>query len=1113
MLHITFANRGETLFDALLDGRAATPASPFAAEQIVVPSAALRRKLAQAIADRDGICSNVEFSFLAQWLWRQIAHLVPAVAAASPFAPPVLAWRIDRIFDDAAFLRDQPRLEAYLREADPVMRHDLALRVAALLEQYLSYRQDWLADWSAGRAARIGGADAASRQDEQWQAALWRRIAGELGMAREHPAAQFLRSIAETEGEALRHAGLPATAHLFCLPALPPLYLDILRQLGRWIDLRLYVLNPCREYWYEIVDPRRLGYLAVAGTADYHESGNRLLAAWGRQTQAHIDLLLEQADEAVIDDARFAPAAGETLLARLQNGILDLREPAPAGIVLADDDRSIEVHVCHSLTRELEALQDRLLALFAGDAPPQPGDILVVTPDIEATAPLIDAVFGNAPRARFIPYAITGRGRGSVNAAAQALLALLALAASRFPASGVFSLLQQDIVGRRFGLVGDDLSRVHDWLRDAAVCWGIDGRHRAQFHLPDIDRHSFADGLHRLFLGYALPAGIDAPWHGRAPAGDAEGAPALALGALWRFAEALRQLHDALIRPKPAQGWLDALDGILDDFLAPAADEIEDLRELRASLRELHDNMRLGGAAAAIPLEVVQAALQALLDDPGRGGVATGTLTFASMGSLRGLPFRFIAAIGLNDGAFPGTARPAEFDLMARDPRRGDRQRRDDERNLFLDLLLAAREALYLSYSGRSIRDNAALPPSVLVAELLDALVAAVAGDAGAAEPLAAARRRLVVEHPLQPFSIDAFDTAADPRLRSFNAEYCDALRRRQAGVAPPALAATASAEAEEADDSDAAGAAPAREPFFFAALAAPGAEWQAVSLDTLVRFLRNPCRFLLRERLEVDLADAAEALTDDEPFLPDAAGRRALAERLLPHCIAGADRAALAALAQAGTEYPAGRLGALALERELGLLAAFGEEVRRESAAACLPPWHATLDFDLAGEPWRLSGVFNDLRPGGLLRWRYADTGAADYLTGWISHLFLCAAPPAGAAAQTLWLSRNGRYRLRACAGAPALLREILHLYRRGLREPLHFFPKAAWHYAARDGSLARARKAWLSTREQPWGEEEDPAYRLALRGLADPLDDAFMQCATTVFGPLRDCLEDERL
>ena len=81
-----------------------------------------------------------------------------------------------------------------------------------------------------------------------------------------------------------------------------------------------------------------------------------------------------------------------------------------------------------------------LLGLLAEPDPPTLDQILVVTPDLEATAPLIDAVFGTVPRERFIPYTITGRARSRANGIARALLQLLALLGSRCGVSEVFDL-------------------------------------------------------------------------------------------------------------------------------------------------------------------------------------------------------------------------------------------------------------------------------------------------------------------------------------------------------------------------------------------------------------------------------------------------------------------------------------------------------------------------------------------------------------------------------------------------------------------------------------------------------------------------------------------------
>jgi exodeoxyribonuclease V gamma subunit len=1110
MLHIHFSNRLELLRAALLQRLdAAVPAGPFSPEQVIVPSAALRRHLSLALADARGICANLRFDFLARWLWQQIARVVAGIGDESPYASVRLSWRVHAAFGDAAFVAPHPRLAAYLSGADELMRYELACQVAGLLEQYVTYRSDWLQAWRDGRQAAMGSAP----DDEAWQAALWRRIDAELGMHARHPAEAFIQTLDEGGRALARRAGLPQTVHVFALPDMPPLHLRLVHQLARWVEVHLYVLNPCQEYWFDLVDRRRLSYLAAHRRAQGLEEGNRLLAAWGKQTQAHIEALVDLCGDGADDIAAFEPAPGHSLLARLQNALLELRQIEPGSVALDLQDRSIELHVCHSLGRELEVLQDHLLGLFAADPRLRPGDILVVMPDLDAAAPLIDAIFGTAPKERSLPYALCGGSRSRSNAPARCLLQLLALATSRCTATALFALLQQDSVARRFALDEEALAQVHGWLRESGFHWALDAPHRASFELPATPRHTLANALQRLFLGYALPDPHDEAFAGLIGAGAAEGSRALALGALWRFAVALQRVHADLQRPKLPEAWAGTLAGLLDDFLAPADTELDDLRELRETLRQLVDDMRGGGTTQPLPLEVVRAALQARLDDPARGGAAGGSINFASMSSLRGLPFVVVCAIGLNDGAFPSTARPLEFDLMARQPRRGDRRRRDDERGLMLELLLSARHSLYLSHTGRSVRDNTPLPPSVLVAELLDLLLPAIADDPSSTQSLARARSRLVVEHPLQPFALPGFDEHGDPRLRSYNDELADALRGSlQAPRRLPQPSVPVDDDADEddaADDGDEDGSASELSmPFFHAPLPVPGLEWRQVSLTQLLEFFRNPCRALLRRRLGIDLAHDDDKLQDDEPFLPDGRIRAALADRLLPLLLNGTPLHSLPALARAGTEMPDGPLGEGQLQRELRSLQAFATQLLAATAVPTLPPQTHTLDVALHGEAWQLQWSFADLRPAGLLRWRYGPTRAGDRLAAWLQHLALCAACPDGVALRTRWLSSDGEFSLEPCNDASAVLRNLLALYRQGLREPLHFYPRSGWEFQRKGPGAARA--AWQTARGH--SEGDDPAYRLALRGVDTPLDARFEALARAVYAPLQALLRDER-
>jgi exodeoxyribonuclease V gamma subunit len=1106
MLTIHFSHRYETLAELLADRLAAPGRSGFfAVDQVIVPSAALQRQLTLALARRHGICANVRFAYLARWLWQTIARVVPGVAAESPFDPALLVWRLYAALA-ASPCSEHPRLRAYLAEADATMRHQLAARLAALFDQYITYRPDWLESWSRGKLLELGAAGSPVQADQAWQAALWRGLAGDSGSTA--PAQAFADTL-QTRGAALVAAGtLPAEVHVFCLPTMAPLHLGLLQALGTCSEVHVYALNPCREYWFEVVDRRRLAYLAARGRDVHHEVGHRLLAGWGRQAQAHLAQLVAACGDAGVDDAHFetddtrGPA---TMLARLQRAILDLEELAPGAITLADDDRSIEIHVCHSMARELEVLQDRLLGLFAGPRPPEPGDILVVVPDIDVAAPLIDAIFGTAPRDRRIPYQVTGRACTRINAPARVLVELLALVASRCPATAVFGLLQQPQVARRFGLDDDGLERIHGWLIAAGVHWALDDAHCAELDLPADGRHSFADGLERLFLGYALPGQAGEPFDGILARGAAEGSEALALGALWRFVEALSTLRrDIATAPLPARRWSARLARALDDFVAVDDGELEDLQDVRAALRQLDRHFEDSGFDGALPLEVIHSAVAGTLDDTARGGVPGGGVTFAALASLRNLPYRVICAIGLDDGVFPGSARPAEFDLIAAAgaARPGDRQRRFDDRNLFLDLLLAARETLHLSHVGRSVRDNTPLPPSVLVAELLETLLPAVAG---------ATRARFVVEHPLQAFAAEAFRVTADPRLRSFQRDYALALQQPAPTASAQDLGATTVANEGDAIDDDDGRVAEPSQPFFTAALAPPGDEWLDVPLERLLRFFVHPCRFLLRQRLGVHLARDADELDDDESFVPDLPGRSALAQRLLPALLAGADLDTARRLARAGTELPAGALGAQAVEHELQALTGFAQTLRPLLAEPVLPPQALAVDIDAAGRRWRVHATLADLRASGLLRYRYDALRARDALGAWLPHLLRCAAGPE-APLRTRWQGRDEALVLHGCTDAPAVLARLIALYARGLGEPLYFFPKSAWKYLNSGDSVSAAASAWRATPRHPFGEEADPANRLALRGRPDPMGagfDAFHACAHAVFDPLLASLE----
>jgi exodeoxyribonuclease V gamma subunit len=253
-------------------------------------------------------------------------------------------------------------------------------------------------------------------------------------------------------------------------------------------------------------------------------------------------------------------------------------------------------------------------------------------------------------------------------------------------------------------------------------------------------------------------------------------------------------------------------------------------------------------------------------------------------------------------------------------------------------------------------------------------------------------------------------------------------------------------------------------------------------------------------------LADETASIDDEELFLPDHLAPIKLAQRLLPRMLAGASANETRQLAAAGLEYPSGQMGALLMESELASMASFASALQAKMCGPVQPPVSSTLPLQIDGEEWVFEGALADVRENGLVRYRYANATVADYLTAWISHLFLCSC--AGVTPRTEWLSRDEGFAFKPVENPAIILHQLLTLYRRGLQAPLHFFPKSAWE-AIKKKNPAAARSKW-TTGKFP-GEEQDPAYQLALRGDADPLNAEFDQLTQTVLGTMEQHIEKE--
>ena len=908
----------------------------------------------------------------------------------------------------------------------------MAAALADLFDQYQVYRADWLEDWSQGRdrLAHLNGDPRPVPDSQAWQPVLWRSLMEDV------------KAEYGFTGPALLHASRADVHQIF------------LKRAGHDLFRRPYQRQTARKV-PEGVEEREL-----------HLHGHPMLASWGKQGRDYMRLLDEH-DERQRYEAYFqglvpwgegidlfASPGTDSLLHQLQDDILELHplheRQACQTVVDPTQDRSLEFIVAHSPQREIEILHDRLLDEFERSArtdhPLQPREVLVMVPDIAVHAPHIQAVFDRFDQddKRYIPFQIADQGQRHRHPLVIGLEYLLHLPQARLTVSDLFDLLDIPALRVRFDLEETDLPQLRSWIAGANIRWGLDAAQRARLGLPEgLEQNTWIFGLRRLLLGFA--SGGAGPWRGVEPHDEVGGLEAALLGPLAQLLERLEHYELRLSESRLPADWVNLLSALLDDFFAEASES--DATMLSRILDELDawENECLQGGMGEEPIaaEIFREGFLSRLDQPNlTQRFMGGSVNFATLMPMRAIPFRQIWLLGMNDGDYPRRRAPADFDLMAGDYRPGDRSRRDDDRYLFLEALLSAREKLVIGWAGRSIRDNSERLPSVLVGQLRDHLAAGWRLAEGQPGSLLDA---LTSAHPLQPFGRGYFEPGRSPTLFTYAREW----RAVHDGAETPAV---------------------------HAERLAPWLPEAPVDLDQLQRFLRDPITALFDQRLRIKAPGEIVAPPDVETFALDGLGDWQIKDELIGRTFeSGLDVPALEQRLKAGiARFQAqGRLPDGSLGERLGRTVIAYLPVLHTAWDAALAEWPRTLDravpvtVEVAVPAGRLvlEDVLGDLREGdggrgqiilqasGLTKERRYQWRNA--LRAWVRHL---ASQIDGEPVTTLLLTPSGDARLEPVPAdeARTRLEALLLAWWQGMHGPLPVALNAGMAWLDHDGPPA---------------------------------------------------------
>ncbi len=1137
------AERSDVLVQRLADVLAAVPADPFTPDVVAVPSRGVERWIAQSLSSRlgsagdtDGVCANVVFPSPGRLVREALAAASGIEPDDDPWDERRLPWPLLEVIDGCAE-QDWCRTLGRHLEAGG-RRMAVAQKLAGLFTTYGAERPAMLQAWRGG--SDEDGYGEPLDPDLAWQAELWRRLRAHLDVP--SPAERIGPACDRLRGER-DLVDLPERLSVFGPTRLTTAQLAVVDALAGQRDLHLWLPHPSDGLWRH-VSAGLAGQSVATRRADGTAAlvAHPLVRSLGRDAR-EMQVRLAANTSPRADEHVAAPASAGTLLGVLQH---DLHTDAtPRGdYPLAADDRSVQVHACHGRHRQVEVLREVVLGLLEDDPTLELRDVIVMCPDIEAYAPLISASFGvevdgldaadgldggeaEQPHpGHRLTFRLADRSLRQTNPVLGVAARLLELADARLTASEVLDLVAVPPVRRRFRLDDDALERVGDWVRRAGVRWGMDADARGAYGLAGLVQNTWESGLDRILTGVVMDEEDLRTVGAALPLDDVDSTEIDLAGRLTEMIDRIGGALDALGREQSLDDWIRALDEAVDSLVDVAPSDAWQVTQAKAVLASAVAAAGGGGSATSLRLSDVRALLgDRLRGRPTRANFRTGHLTICTMVPMRSVPHRVVCLLGLDDGVFPRGTRVDGDDVLARRPWVGERDRRSEDRQLFLDAILAAKERLVILYTGADERTGAERPPAVPLGELLDVLdrtavvpaagspAAAPAGSSPATAPAGArVRDRVLVRHPLQPFDARNFEpgrlAGADPF--SFDtASYAGsvAMRDGQQEVAP----------------------------FLSGPLpgGVPTGRGDTVELEKLVRFLEHPVRGFLQQRLDLRTADEEEQPSDAVPVAPDKLEEWSVGDRLLRSGLRGRSGRDAVSVELLRGELPPGRLGHGVIDPIADNVAAILEKTQRMlSVDAQTIDLSVTLPsgVTLAGTVPR---VYGD-RP---IRVEYSKLSPKHRIRAWVQLLALAAWDPSRSWRSAV-VGRGPNHKdpvIGSFLGgvsaeeARGHLDELVRIYALGLTRPLPAPPKTSCAYASAraknlspENACAFAGKQWRTRAKSGavWGEFDDGDHRrvgfvdfedlLAVPADAVPLDNPgaephlFGLLATAVWTPL---------
>ena len=802
--------------------------APLKKKSIVVQSDGMARWLTLKAASYTGAFANFDFVSPDAFL-RNFAEQYFGITADSVYNKKNAEWALYSQLRNAV----NGPAGKYIGGSD-ARAFRFGRTLADLFEQYFVYRPNMMECWQKGKAV-------SQDQDELWQLDIFSKL-GEVTNTK-----GFAQVFNEKCKNAFQNDNYPDELILFGISIMNRYQLDMFRNLSRLFPIHLFAMSPSQEFYQR--SKQRGAFL------NPEENDGEFDTFFGRSCAASLDFLSFSVDNFTDETDFFEEPEGETLLSLIQKDILhDAEKPENAKL-----DDSVTIISCRDKMREIEVLKDNLLELFNKDTALKPEDVAVMAPKINDYVPYITAVFGGVdPKERtFVPWVISDRTFSSESRIASTFLEILRLGKSDFEKSKVFSIFRAPFVCAKFNADGKRIDDIEKLVDESGVRWGLDAVSRGE-NGGGTAQNTWDFGLSRIMMSYVMPFSENGEsFEGILPMESVSKEDLDNVSGFISFAKELfRYSSEFFSCEKSPAEFKNLLESALDFFFLCDSGDSGTREELRY-IRSVIDDFAETVSGQNIEKLSFDALLQYLEDELGRErsgrGFLSAKVNFCSLKPLRALPFKVIYLVGMGDGEFPRSESRFAFDLtqkksMTEKDAPLPRSVRDNDKYLFIEAIVSARQKLFISYEAKDLsEDSKKHRRAALPVQILEKYIEKKTGENA---------EKLEIKYPVQPFSEEYFKEGG---FKTFSKKDFEIAKVLAAGAKDSKKAMfhveqnASNLESERVSEQK--------------TEACESAETEVVDLEKLVSFCKDPMKFHLTKTLKIALPDDSKEKEDEELF------------------------------------------------------------------------------------------------------------------------------------------------------------------------------------------------------------------------------------------------------